>query len=120
MKKLSDYKGDDAILLWGDLLEPITAILSDKNVAQVVKSGKSKIFIAKEILTSHKSEMLQVLQRIDDTPVDGLNLLLRVGELLTELGESEEMRSFFGFAERVETDNGSFGSVTESTEEKEN
>ena len=50
MKKLSDYKGDDAILLWADLLEPITAIISDKKVAVAVRSGKNKILIAKEII----------------------------------------------------------------------
>ena len=120
MKKLSDYKGDDAILLWADLLEPITAIISDKKVAVAVKSGKNKILIAKEIITSHKDETLQILKRIDDTPINGLNLILRVGELLSEIGESDEMKSFFGYVEQAKTDSGSFGSVTESTEEKGN
>lgn len=121
MKRLSDYKGDDAIELWADLLESITKILSDKAVADTVKGGKPVLMIAREILKTHKNDATKILLRIDNSPINGLNILLRLAGLIEEISESEEIKSFFGFpVPSVKTDNGSSGSVTESTEVVEN
>lgn len=119
MKKLSDYKGDDAIELWADLLEPMGAIIADKEIAEVVQSGKPKLLIAKSILKNHSKDAESILLRIDPTPIDGLNIVLRLVMLIGEIGQSEELKSFFGFAEQVKTANESFGSVTENTEAEE-
>lgn len=120
MKKLSDYKGEEAIELWADMLDPLTHILTDEGVRRAVESGKPKMIIAKEILKSHSKDAIDILNRIDDSPVNGLNLLLRLIAILNELGESEEIKAFFGFAEQVKTDNVSSGSLTENTEGNEN
>lgn len=119
MKKLSDYKGDEAIELWVDLLEPMTDILSDGKVADVVRSGKPKMLIAKEILKSHSEEAKQILLLIDPTPIDGLNIIIRLVALLSDIGENEEVKGFFGYAEQATMNEESSGSVTESTEEEE-
>lgn len=115
MKKLSDYKGEDAIDLWGDLLEPLNTILSDDVVRKTIQSGQSKMVIAKDILKRHKKEAVKVLLRIDPTPLDGLNIILRLVALLTDIGQNDEIKSFFGYAEQAKTDEESIGSVTEST-----
>jgi len=121
MKKLSDYQGDDAIELWADLLDPITNIFSDKELEKVFKAHRNnKIYIAKELLKSHKADVVQMLLRIDPEPINGLNIITRLVGILTEIGENEEAKSFFGFAEKVKTDSESFGSATENTEAKEN
>lgn len=120
MKKFSDYKDDDAIDLWADLLEPITKLVQDKEVKKVVTSGKSKIVIAKTLIQGHKKEVIEILQRIDDTPIDGLNLIIRVIDLLSDIGEHEEIKSFFGFADEEQTDEEPSGSPMESTEDEEN
>lgn len=117
MKRLSDYKGEEAIELWGDLLEPLTKIISDKEIANTIKSGKPKILIAKTILANHKKEATEILLRIDPTPIDGLNIVLRLGSIISEIGESDELKTFFGFAEQA--NNESSGSVTVNTEEEE-
>lgn len=120
MKGLTDYKGDEAIELWGDLLEPMTVILGDKKIADSIKSGKPKMMIAKDILLLHKHEAEQIILRIDDTPIDGLNILIRLVKILTEIGQNEEIKSFFGYAEQAETEDASSGSPTENTEGAEN
>lgn len=120
MKKLSDYRDDEAIELWADLLEPLSAILSDSNMAQIVKTGKNKVLIAKTILKAHASEAKEILLRIDPTPLDGFNIILRLVEILTEIGENETVKSFFGYAEQAQMGNVSSGSPTESTEGAEN
>lgn len=104
MKKLSDYKGEEAIELWVDLFDEISAILSDKEIAKIVKSGDSTVNIAKKILKLHGKEAVAIMERIDGTPVDGLNIVLRLVGLLTEIGQNEEMKSFFGYAEQAKTE----------------
>lgn len=116
MKRLSDYTGDEAIELWADLIDPIAIILGDKKIAGTIKSGKPKIQIAKEILKDHKTEATNILLRIDPSPINGLNIVLRLVNLLAEIGENEDIKSFFGFAEQVKTNVASSGCVTESTE----
>lgn len=118
MKKLSDYKDEEAIDLWADLLDPLTVILSDDEIRKVIQSGKSKMEIAKTILKNHKKEASEIMLRIDDTELDGLNIILRLIAVLTDIGNNEEIKTFFGFAGQT-TEQTSFGSVMENTEEKE-
>ena len=120
MKKLSDHTGEEAISMWTDLLEPMAAIINDEKVKKSVTSGKNRMIIAKEILESHKKEACEILLRIDDTPLNGLNILIRLADILQELGESEELRNFFGFAGQAMISNESSGSVTENIEAEEN
>lgn len=118
MKRLSDYQGEDAIELWADLLDPISDILTDAEVAKVVKSGQPPISIAKTILKNHKESAAQVLLRIDPEPLDGLNIIMRLVVILSEIGQRSELRAFFGYAEQARSEYS--GSVTESTEANEN
>lgn len=98
MKKLSDYKGEEAIELWADLLEPIAELISSKEIADTIKSGASKITIAKTILKNNPDKAVSILERIDDTPVDGMNVIVRLIELLAEMGSNDTVKSFFGYA----------------------
>jgi len=120
MKKLSDYKGDEAIELWADLIDPLTKLFTDDELKKVVTSGKNKLEIAKVILKRHKLEAIEIMQRIDPDPIDGVNIVMRLIALLADIGQYEEIKSFFGYAEEAKTDNGSSGSATENTEAKEN
>ena len=120
MKKLSDYKGDEAIDLWVDLIDPLQKILTDDKIRKVVESNASKMEIAKTILKNHKNEATEILQRIDPEPIDGFNIILRLVSLLADIGQNEEVKSFFGYAEQAKTESVSFGSATENTEAKEN
>lgn len=120
MRRLSDYKGDDAIELWADLIEPVTSIIADKEIKTVVQSGESKMKIASTVLKKHKAEAEKILLRIDPEPLDGLNIVLRLCTLLMEMGENEEIKSFFGYAEQAKTDSAPIGSQSENTEVEEN
>lgn len=116
MKRLSDYQGEEAIELWADLLDPLTEILSNEKVRKVVQSGQPKLLIAKEILKSCRNEAIEILERIDPEPVDGLNIIVKLVGLLTEIGQNDEIKSFFGYAVQGKTDEGSSELPTESTE----
>ncbi|MBR4760299.1 MAG: hypothetical protein IK078_09165 [Lachnospiraceae bacterium] len=117
MKKLSDYKGEDAIELWADLLEPLTNILGDPKIAAVVQSGQPKMMIAKAIMSEHKAEAEEILLRIDPEPLDGLNIIVRLVSVIVEIGQREEIRGFFGYAAQEKTESASSGSATVNTGE---
>ena len=119
MKKLADYEGEDAILLWADLIESITIIFQDEDVKAAIKAKKAKFTIASIMLRKHKKECSDILLRIDPTPLNGLNIVVRLVEVIKEVGNDSTLQSFFGFGAQ-EKDGTAFGSVTENTEEKEN
>lgn len=118
MRKLSDYQGDEAIELWADLIEPIAKIIADESVAKIYKT-KPRIEVAREILKKHKEEATQILLRIDPSPLNGLNIVVRLLELLLEIENAEELKGFFGSAGQAKTGSGSGGSATENIEGEE-
>ena len=120
MKRLSDYVGEEAIDLWLDLLDPLSAIAMDGEIKNIVRSGKPKLLIAKMILKAHRKEAIDIMQRIDPEPINGLNIVSRLIAIIAEIGENEEVRSFFGYAEQVKKESESSTSVTENTEVGEN
>lgn len=115
MKKLSDYKGEEAIELWADLLEPMTNILGDQSLMGNV-SGKPPLIIAKEVLENHSAEAIEIMLRIDPTPLDGMNILLRLVALLQDIWQNKDIVSFFKSAEQEKEEKESSGSATENTE----
>lgn len=119
MKKFSDYQGEEAIELWADLLEPIAKILADEKIKKTYQSGQPKIVLAKEIINLHKTEAVSILTRIDPTPINGLNIITRLLNILSEIEETEELMDFFDTGEQVKTESVSSGSAMESTEDEE-
>lgn len=103
MKRLSDYHDEDAIELWTDLLEPITAIMSDEEVKKSITPDMKNIDIIKKVLKKHKSEVVTILKRIDDTEITAFNLLSRSIDLVNEIMADEVVMDFLGLsAEKVE------------------
>ena len=102
MKKLSDYKGEEAIDLWADLLDPIVDIVGDPEINKMLKARKPMLVTAKEVIKRYKKEAIQILERIDPTPVNGFNLLIRLVSVMKEVGDDPTFQSFFESA--AETD----------------
>ena len=50
--------------------------------------------------------------RIDDTPIDGLNILTRLVGIVLEIMNNEDLRGFFVSAEQETMESGSSGSAT--------
>ena len=102
MKKLSDYKGEEAIDLWADLLEDIVAIITDPEVSKAYHSGSKSLVLAKEIVKKHRKEATNILLRIDPTPIDGLNVVIRLLDVIMEIEQSPEIMGFLGLSEQSE------------------
>ena len=119
MKKLSDYEGEEALDLWADLLDPFIQIVGDEKIASMLRAKKPPIVTAREICKTYKAEAIQILTRIDPTPVNGLNVLIRLASIIKEVGNDPTVKSFFASAPEERKDETSSGSVTESIEEEE-
>ena len=118
MKRLSDYKDGEAIELWADLLEPMGRIIQDAEVRSTIQTGKTPLEIAQAILKKHSDDAAEILNRIDPTPLTGMNIIIRLVALFKEISENEDMKGFFGFAE-TQTDGEFSGSATANTEDAE-
>ena len=115
MKRFSDYQGEEALELWADILESAAAILGDKEIKEIAQSGQHPLIIAQKIIKLHAKEMTDILLKIDDTPINGLNILARVIDVISEFESSPELRDFLKL-QSLKTEGVSFGSATENTE----
>lgn len=118
MKKLSDYKGEEAIELWADLLDPIVEIVGDPDIANMLRAKKPHLIVAKEVIKHYRKQAVQILERVDPTPVNGLNVLFRVVDVMKEIGEDPTYMHFFESVAGNEGEKPS-GSAMASTEGEE-
>lgn len=98
MKRLSDYHDEDAIELWADLLEPISRIMKNIEIGE----DEASIDIARKVLKTNKEDACKLLLRIDETPITGLNLLVRLVDIINEVVNDKELSDFLGFSESTQ------------------
>lgn len=75
--KISDFKGEAALDLIAEIIEPASAIFGDVEIRDTVtaekKDDKSKRNIAKAakiICTKYKTEVLEILAALDGVPIE--------------------------------------------------
>lgn len=118
MKKLSEYKNEEALDLLADLLEPVSLIFGDAEVVNSLKN-KSRLMAIKDIIKRHKKETLQMLAILDGVPVEEYECTIFTLPLkLLDIFNDEELQTFFGL-QSPKMEDESFGSVMENTEETE-
>lgn len=123
MKKLSDYKGDEAIDLFADIVEPLGRIFADKEIQELAKKKAKPIEYIKPALKNKKAELYQVMARLEGMEVEEykktVNGLTFPAQVLT-LVNDPTIRSLFTSQSQTEiTSLASSGSATESIEAKE-
>lgn len=62
MKTLCDYKGEDAIIVNGKIMKPMSVILSDD--ALMKKFDKDQFGAIGEIMQKHSKEVLEVVETV--------------------------------------------------------
>ena len=116
MKRLSDYQGEEAIELWGDLLIPIVDIVGDPDIGNMLRSKTPVIKTAQAMIKSYSKQVCQILLRIDPTPINGVNILTRLVGILTEMMQDETIQDFLLSHAGAEKEETSTGPATETTE----
>ena len=96
--KLSDFKGEEALDVLADIIEPLAVILSDKEIRELGKQKSAPIKYIKPAIKNHKKELIQVLARLENETVeeyeDHLNLITLPAQLL-DLFNDPEVQSLF-------------------------
>lgn len=103
-RKLSDYKGEDAIEVLADIIEPFAIIMADSDIQKMAKEAAEKkkavqpISYIKVALKNHKHEVLEILARIQDMPVEEyaktVNVITLPMEILAIVND-EAIKSLF-------------------------
>lgn len=114
MRKLSEIKGEDALDVLADVLDPFVEIANDAEFVNIVRSGKNKLYIAKYLLKNHKTEVIQILAILDGQDVETYKPnVVQIPLMLLSLLNDPDLTVLFTSADTVT----SSGSATENTEE---
>ena len=93
--KLSDYKGEEALDLIVELLDPITKIMSDKQIADAYQKV-SKLEAIKIAIKNHKTEVIEILAILDgeDPKEYEVNIFTLPVKILEILNDPELIKLF--------------------------
>ena len=114
MRKLSEIKGEDALDVLADVLDPIMEISADEKFVAMCRGNGKKSEIVKHLLKTHKREVLEVMAILDgEDPQTYAPPIVKLPVMLLELFNDPDLISLFQSQDTVT----SSGSATENTEE---
>ena len=115
MRKVTDIKGEEALDVLADIIDPAVEIMVDPEIRKLSHEN-NKMAIIKAILKDHKKSIIEILATMEGMSVDEfmtkLNILTLPYKVLS-LFNDKELISFFIYA-------GSMGDVLSSFESAEN
>ena len=116
MKKLSEYKDEEALDLLADLIEPSEAVFGDKDVLNAY--GDSMWKAVKVAIKKHKKEVMEIMAILDGIPVEDLHInVLSLPIKVMEVISDKDLVNFF-VSQSQNMESTSSGSVTENTSEE--
>lgn len=94
--KLSDIKGERALDVLADMIEPVAEIMTDKEIVDILQSGKAPAKAIKLSLKNHKKAVIAMLAAIDgeDPETYQPSLFVLPKRLLDLLNDPELQRLF--------------------------
>lgn len=93
--KLSEIKGEAALDLLADIIEPATEIMTDPNMQKLIKA-KNKGAIIKVLIKDHKKSIIEILAALDGVSAEEYQVnVLTLPIKLLELLNDKELMSFF-------------------------
>lgn len=114
--KLSDIKGERALEVLADIIDPATSIIADDEIVSIYKSKKPRILLAKKVIANHKKEILTILAILEGKdPKTYQPSLVQLPKMILDLINDEELASLFTSQNQMKG-NVSSGSVTENIE----
>lgn len=116
MKKLSEYKDEEALDLLADIIEPASVIFADKDVKAAFK-GENKMKFAKVAIKKHKTEIIEILARLDGVePSEYHCNIFTLPVTIIKILQDKELVDFFSSAVEAEDEIASI-ELTANTEE---
>ena len=119
--KLSDYKGEEALDVLADIIEPLANIITDEEIQALAKDDKTPILaMVKPAIKNHKKDLIEVLARLENVSVEEyketMNLITLPKQVLELLNEPEVHDLFFSQEQSEVTSLTSSSSAMENTE----
>ena len=113
MKKISEYKDEEALDILADLIEPAETIFSDKDVQSA--NSKSMWKAVKVAIKKHKKEVMEIMAILDGVPVEDLHInVLSLPIKVMEVISDKDLVNFF-VLQGQNMESTSSGSVMENT-----
>ena len=122
--RLSDYRGEEALDVFADILEPMTEIITDEEIVALTKQkGTPVMAFVKPAIKNHKKAIIAILARLENKPVEEYVKTLTLFTLpkqVLDLFNDPEVQSLFHSQTQTDVKSeASFGSAMENTEAKE-
>lgn len=117
--RLSDFKDEEALDVLADILEPTATILADEEIQKMRNAKANRIKIVAYVIKHHKQAIVEILARLDCTPVEeyhfsAVSLPLKLLALIND----PEVQSLFT-SQSQETEQTAFGSAMGRIKEEE-
>jgi len=112
--KLSEIKGDRAVEVIADLIEPVANIASDKECADLFSvkpvKGEDRNVTARKhlvkkvplLLKTHKRDVIQIIATLDGKSIDDMNLFNIMQSLISMIQDEALIQLFTSAAQSVE------------------
>ena len=121
MRRLSDFKDDEALDVLCDLIEPACEIMADETVQKAFEqgSGMTMVQAVKLIIKGHKRAVMEIMAALEGVPVEEFHCnLLTLPMQVMQILNDNDLKNFFTLQGQTDSLTDS-GSATENTEESE-
>lgn len=116
--RLSDIKGEAALDVFVNIIDPATEIISDGEIKKLVEANAKQAEIVKMAIKNHKKAVIEILAALDGKTPDEYEVsVLTLPAKLIEILNDPELVNLFQSQGQTET---SSGSATENIEAEEN
>lgn len=114
MKKLSEYRNEEALDLLADMIEPCVIVFGDPDFIQAARS-KDVTGTIKFLLKNHQKSVIEILATLEGVPVDKYECnLATLPVTLLQIVNDSDLMNFFK-SQGQELVQMSSGSATENT-----
>jgi hypothetical protein len=96
--RLSDFKGEEAIEVFAEIVEPLTNIICDEEIQKLAKEKAMTVKYVKPALKNHKKEIIQVLACLNRKTVEDFEkeiTLLNLPIMIVDLINDPEVQNLF-------------------------
>lgn len=123
MKKLSEFRDDEAMDVFAEILDPMVSMMQNKRFVLALRGDKEKdikpnrVDAIKIAITDNRTDVVKIMAVLNETPVEDFHYnLFTLPKMMVEMFNDKELMDFFGY--RSEKDSKTpFGSAMENTEE---
>lgn len=96
MRKLSEIKGEEALNVLAEIIEPAAEIFTDENVKNALKAENNKAKAAKIILKDHNKAVLTLMAALEGVPFEEYQpTLFALPSLILGVLNDPELNSLF-------------------------